>query len=260
MAQRFTGKAAIVTGGASGIGRVVAQTFAAEGAQVIVATDSNVKGAEQTVAAIKATGGEALFIRCDVTEEADVAKLVRSCVSAYGRLDYAFNNAGVGPDGLRLPVVNVVDTPLEIWDKTVDVNLKGVFLCLKHEIRQMTAQGHGGAIVNTSSVGAVKPLPGFGAYSASKAGINILTQITALEVASLGIRVNAVMPCPTERTLLLENLSAASPEVKAGLASGIPLGRLATPEDMAAAVMWLCSDEAFVTGHALPVDGGMLST
>jgi NAD(P)-dependent dehydrogenase (short-subunit alcohol dehydrogenase family) len=260
MAQRFTGKAAIVTGGASGIGRIVAQTFAAEGARVVVATDSNVKGAEETVAAIRKAGGEAMFVKCDVTSEADVEALVAACVENYGRLDYAFNNAGVGPDGLRLPVLNVADTPLDIWDKTVDVNLKGVFLCLKHEIRQMTAQGGGGAIVNTSSVGAQKPLPGFGAYSASKAGINILTQITALEVASLGIRVNAVMPCPTERTMLLENLSASSPEVKDGLASGIPLGRLATPEDMAAAVLWLCSDEAFVTGHALPVDGGMLAT
>ena len=260
MTSRFEGKVAIVTGGASGIGRVVAQKFAAEGARVVVATDSNMKGAEETVASIKAAGGEAMAVKCNVASEPDVEALVAACVKAYGRLDFAFNNAGVGPDGVRVPVVNTVDTSLEIWDKTVDVNLKGVFLCLKHELKQLLAQGGGGAIVNTSSVGAQKPLPGFAAYSASKAGINILTQVAALEVAAQGIRINAVMPCPTERTMLLENLSAASPEVKEGLASGIPLGRLARPEDMAAAVLWLCSDEAFVTGHALPVDGGMLST
>jgi NAD(P)-dependent dehydrogenase (short-subunit alcohol dehydrogenase family) len=259
MAKKFEGKTAIVTGGASGIGRVVAETFAAAGARVVVATDSNVKGAEATVAAIKAAGGQAMYVRCDVTQETDVAALVAACVSAYGRLDYAFNNAGVGPDGKRFPVVNIAEMSEEDWDKTVDVNLKGVFLCLKHEIRQMTAQGHGGAIVNTSSVGSLKPLAGFAAYASSKAGLNTLTRVAAQEAAPARIKVNAIMPCPTERTMLLDNLAGADPNMRAFMANGIPLGRLATPEDMAAAVMWLCSDESFLTGHALPVDGGMLS-
>jgi NAD(P)-dependent dehydrogenase (short-subunit alcohol dehydrogenase family) len=259
MSDRFEGKVAIVTGGATGIGRGIAQAFAREGAKVVVVTDSNVTGAEETVASIKHADGEATFVKCDVTNETDVAAMVAACVKAYGRLDYACNNAGVGPDGKRFPVIDIADSPREIWDKTVGINLTGVFLCLKHEIRQMTAQGHGGAIVNTSSVGSLKPLAGFAAYASSKAGLNTLTRVAAQEAAPARIKVNAIMPCPTERTMLLDNLAGADPNMREFMANGIPLGRLATPEDMAAAVMWLCSDESFLTGHALPVDGGMLS-
>jgi NAD(P)-dependent dehydrogenase (short-subunit alcohol dehydrogenase family) len=260
MSKRFEGKVAIVTGGASGIGRGVAEAFAKEGAKVVVATDSNLKGAEETVAAIEAAGGEATFVKCDVTSEADVEAMVSACVKAYGRLDYACNNAGVGPDGKRFPVVNITDTPVDIWDKTVDINLKGVFLCLKHELKQMTAQGHGGAIVNTSSCGSVKPMAGFAAYSASKAGLNTLTRVAAVEAAPAGIKVNAIMPGPTEHTRLLDNIIDDDPKMRDFMVGGILLGRLATPEDMAAAVMWLCSDESFLTGHAIPVDGGLLSS
>ena len=159
MGDRFSGKVALVTGGASGIGRAGAQLFAREGAKVVVSTDSNRQGCEETCDLIAEAGGEASFVQCDVSNEADVQALVEECVRRYGRLDFAFNNAGIGPDGKRVPVMNIVDCTEEIWDRTLDINLKGVFLCLKYEMRQMIEQG-GGAIVNTSSVGAVKPHAG----------------------------------------------------------------------------------------------------
>jgi len=161
LSKRFDGRVAVVTGAASGIGRMGAQLFAREGAKVIVATGSNVTGGEETVRLIEEAGGEAAFVQCDVSKEADVKALVKKCVGRFGRLDYAFNNAGIGPDGVRVPVANIVECPEEIWDRTLDVNLKGVFLCLKHEMKQMIDQGEGGAIVNTSSIGALKPVPGF---------------------------------------------------------------------------------------------------
>lgn len=260
MTTKFQGKVALVTGGASGIGKVTAQIFAREGAKVIVSTDLNVKGGEETVRLIKEAGGEATFVKCDVSRAAEVEAMIDKCVRTYGRLDYAFNNAGIGPDGKRVPVVNIVDCPEEVWDRTIDINLKGVFLCMKYEIRQMLKQKYG-VIVNTSSVGALKPVPGFGAYSASKSGLIGLTKTAALECATSGIRVNTILPGPTGRTLLMEYLTSTRPEEKEHLFDMIPMKRLAEPEDMAEAVIWLCSDAAsFVTGHAMPVDGGMSST
>ena len=257
MIKRFDGKVALVTGAASGIGRVGAQIFAREGAKVIVSTDSNVKGGEETVKLIKDAGGEATFVKCDVSKESDVAALVAKCVSLYGRLDYAFNNAGIGPDGKRVPLLNIVECTEEIWDRTLDINLKGVFLCLKYEMQQMFKQ-KSGAIVNTSSVGAIKPTPGFCAYTASKAGLNGLTKTAALEAAAYNVRVNTIMPGPTQRTLLNEYLTAARPEVEEEFANIVPLGRVSDPEDMAEAVVWLCSDMARqITGQCLPIDGGM---
>ena len=248
---------ALVTGAASGIGRVTAQMFARRGAKVIVSTDANIEGGRETVRLIKEAGGEAAFVKCDVTRETDVKAMVDKAVELYGRLDYAFNNAGIGPDGKRVPVVNIVDMPEEIWDRMLDINLKGVFLCMKYEIRQMLKQ-KSGAIVNTSSVGAYKGLPGFAAYAASKAGLNGLTRGAASECATDGIRVNTIAPGPTLRTLLMENLTTANPQEKKTMASQVPMHRLAEPEEMAEAVMWLCSDAAsFVTGHVMPVDGGM---
>lgn len=163
MSPQMQGRVALVTGAASGIGRVTARSFAREGARVIVATDLNIRGAEETVNLIREDGGEALFVKCDVSIESDVEAMVARAVDAYGSLDHAFNNAGIGPDGIRIPVVPVVDCPVEIWDRTMDVNLKGVFLCMKYEIKQMLKQGYG-SIVNTSSVGAFKPLPGCDAW------------------------------------------------------------------------------------------------
>jgi NAD(P)-dependent dehydrogenase (short-subunit alcohol dehydrogenase family) len=183
---------------------------------------------------------------------------MEECVRRYGRLDFAFNNAGVGPDGKRVPLMDIVDCTEEIWDRTLDINLKGVFLCLKHEMRQMIAQGGGGVIVNTSSVGAVKPLPGFCAYSASKGGLNVLTKTAALEGAPHEIRVNTIMPGPTQNTLLFDYLTGTDPVQKANMEKSVPLGRLGFAADMAEAVIWLCSDAAnFITGQCLAVDGGL---
>ncbi len=257
MTKKFEGKVALVTGASSGIGRGGARLFAREGAKVIAASDLNVKGGEETVQLIKDAGGEATFVKCDVTKESDVRALVEKAVSLYGRLDYAFNNAGIGPDGKRVPVVNIVDCPEEIWSRTLDINLKGVFLCLKYEMKQMIKQ-QSGAIVNTSSVGALKPVPGFSAYTASKAGLNGLTKSAALEGAAFNVRVNTIMPGPTDNTLLFDYLTGSQPDVKNQMANMIPMKRVAHPEDMAEAVMWLCSDVAsFVTGQCLPIDGGM---
>lgn len=259
MAKGMQGKVALVTGAASGIGRVTAQVFAREGVKVVVSTDANVKGAEETVRLIKEAGGEASFVQCDVSKAAEVEGLVTRAVELYGSLDYAYNNAGIGPDGKRVPVVPIVDTPEELWDRTIDINLKGVFLCMKYEIRQMLKQKHG-AIVNCSSTGAFKAVPGFAAYDASKIGLFGLSKAAALECATSGIRVNVICPGPTWRTRLYENLTGAQPEMKEHLREIIPMKRMAEPEEMAEAVIWLCSDAAsFVTGHIMPVDGGMTS-
>jgi NAD(P)-dependent dehydrogenase (short-subunit alcohol dehydrogenase family) len=253
------GRVALVTGGASGIGRVTAQIFAREGAKVVVATDSNIKGGEETVGLIRAAGGEATFVKCDVSKAVEVEVMVSRAVETYGSLDCAFNNAGVGPDGKRMPVVEIVDCPEEIWDRTIDINLKGVFLCMKYEIRQMLKQKRG-AIVNTSSAGAFKPAPGFAAYDASKTGLLGLSKAAALECAASGIRVNVICPAPTERTILFDNLTGTDAEARKNMMNVIPMRRLATPEDMAEAVIWLCSDAAsFITGHIMPIDGGMTS-
>ena len=257
---RLNGKVALVTGGASGMGKITAQMFAREGAKVVVTTDANIKGAEDTVGLIKNAGGEASFIKCDVSKAAEVETLINKTVEIYGSLDIAFNNAGVGPDGKRLPVVPIADCPEDVWDRTIDVNLKGVFLCMKYEIRQMLKQGKG-AIVNTSSIGAFKPLPGFSAYAASKSGVIGLTKIAAIEYAASGIRVNCICPGPTERTQLIENLTSTHPEERERATNAIPMHRMGEPEEVAETVIWLCSDAAsYVTANALLLDGGLSTT
>ena len=260
MYEVFQGRVALVTGAASGIGRGAAQAFARERARVIVSTDSNIKGGEETVRLIKEAGGEAAFVKCDVRKAADVEAMVGKAVELYGGLHYAFNNAGVGPDGVRFPIVSVADCPEEIWDRTLDINLKGVFLCMKYEIRQMLKQKRG-AIVNNASLGALKALPGFAAYNASKHGMLGLTKSTALDVAASGIRVNVLCPGPTDGTSLMENMSSRHSEEKMKMDNEIPMKRLSNPEEMAQAVLWLCSDaSSFVTGTHLSVDGGMSAT
>jgi NAD(P)-dependent dehydrogenase (short-subunit alcohol dehydrogenase family) len=259
MATGMEGKVALVTGGASGIGKVTAQYFGRNGAKVVVSTDANTAGGEETVKSIREAGGHASFARCDVSKREEVEVLVDETVRLYGSLDYAFNNAGIGPDGVRVPIVPIADYPEEVWDRTIDVNLKGVFLCMKYEIRQMIKQGHG-AIVNTSSAGGLKGVPNFCAYVASKAGLVGLTKTAALECAEQGIRVNVILPGPTERTRLVDNFFSSHPEEERHMLEIVPMKRLGRPEEMAEAVIWLCSDAAsFVTGSVMTVDGGMTS-
>ena len=260
MIKGMDGRVAVVTGGATGIGRITALAFAREGVKVVVATDVNVKGGEETVGMIKEDGGEATFIRCDVTKAKDVEALVAKTVESYGSLNFAYNNAGIGPDGKRIPMAPIVEQSDDLWDRHLAVNLTGVYLCLKYEMRQMIKQG-GGAIVNCSSVQALKPVPGMCAYAATKTALVGLTKVAALEGADAGIRVNAICPGPTGRTALMENLTASDPTVKDRIPTIVPLQRIAEPEEMAQAVLWLCSEAAsFVTGHIMPVDGGMTST
>jgi NAD(P)-dependent dehydrogenase (short-subunit alcohol dehydrogenase family) len=186
--------------------------------------------------------------------------MVSQCIETYGTLDYAFNNAGIGPDGKRIPVFPIADCTEEIWDRTLDTNLKGVWLCMKYEIRQMVARRRG-VIVNTSSVGALKPIPGFGPYAASKGGLIALTKTAALECATFGIRVNVICPGLTARTQLADNVSRANPEEKEQMLKAVPLARMGEPEEVAEAVLWLCSDSAsFITGHVMPIDGGLTAT
>jgi NAD(P)-dependent dehydrogenase (short-subunit alcohol dehydrogenase family) len=258
MTGLFDGKVALVTGGATGIGRVGAQLFAREGAKVVVSTARNVAGGNETVKLIEDAGGEAIFVQCDVSNEAEVQAMVEKCVETYGRLDYAFNNAGIGPDGVRVPLGNIVDLPSEIWDRTIGINLTGVFLCLKYEMKQMIKQGTGGAIVNTSSAAAVKPGPGFCAYNSSKAGQDNLTRSAALEGGQYGIRVNTIRPGPIQNTLLWQHLTGTSPEEASRITTQLPLRRIGFPEDVAEAVVYLCSDTAsFITGQCLGIDGGL---
>lgn len=260
MGKGIKGKVALVTGGASGIGKVTAVAFAREGAKVIVSTDKNIQGAEETLRLIREAGGEAIFIKCDVSKANEVEAMIQKIIETYGTLDYAFNNAGIGPDGQRIPVSPITDCPEEIWDLTLDINLKGVWLCMKYEIRQMAKQRRG-VIVNTSSVGALRPIPGFGPYAASKAGLIVLTKTAALECAPYGIRVNVICPGLTARTQLAENISKANPEEKEQMLKAVPLARMGEPEEVAEAVLWLCSDSAsFITGHVMPIDGGLSAT
>jgi len=246
--ERFEGKAGLITGGASGIGRATALAFAREGARVVIA-DISVDGGLETAQMITEAGGKALFVRTDVSKAGDVEGLVNKAVEAYGRLDFAHNNAGIGSEGKLTLTAELTE---EVWDRTISVNLKGVWLCMKFEISQMLKQGSG-AIVNTAAAVVLKPMPGSSAYGASKAGILQLTRTAALEYAGSGIRINAVAPSGT-RTPMLEALRAGRPDVEP---RPYPVGRIAEPEEIAEAVLWLCSDVAsFAVGSQLVLDGG----
>lgn len=251
------GKVAVVTGAASGIGRGAARVFAREGAKVVVTDGVNIEGGLQTVALIKDAGGEATFIECDVSREGDVEAMVAQTVESYGSLDLAYNNAGVGPDGVRIPIEPITESSTGFWELHLDVNLTGVYFCLKHEMRQMIQQG-GGAIVNCASAQAFRQIPGFAAYGATKTGIAALTKVAALEGGRSGVRVNCVCPGPIARTMLSDNICSSAEGMRERMIQGVPLGRMGDPEEVGEAVLWLCSDAAsFITGAILPVDGGL---
>lgn len=245
----FEGKIALVTGGASGIGRAAALLFAAQGAKVVIGDLLEGEGAG-AVRAIRENGGDAVFVRTDISDSRQVEALVGKALDTYGRLDCAFNNAGI--EQSLAPLAEIADGE---WDRIIRVNLRGTFLCLKYEIRAMRAQGRG-AIVNASSVAGLVGGPLNGAYVASKHGILGLTRAAALEYASAGIRINAVCPGMT-RTPMLGMITGGDAAVEAMIVALHPIGRAALPEEIARAAVWLCSDEAsFITGHALAVDGG----
>ncbi len=246
MSGLLDGKVALVTGAASGLGRAAALACAREGAQVAIA-DIDRAGLEETAAGID----EALLIGTDVTVGSQVEAMVAAVVERWGRLDAAFNNAGIeGMVG-----TTTVEYEEEDWDRVLTVDLKSVWLCLKHEIAQMLHQG-GGAIVNTASLAGLVGLPGSSPYVAAKHGVIGLTKTAALEYATHGVRVNAVCPGVFD-TPLVDRIVAATPDRKDLYLDAQPIGRLGAPAELAEAVVWLCSDRAsFVTGAALPVDGG----
>jgi len=252
MITELHGKVGLITGGTSGIGRDTAVLFAKSGAKVVVAGRREPEGKE-TIDMVRAAGGDGLFVKTDVSRAADVASLVQQTIAKYGRLDVAFNNAGI--EGNWLPIV---DQPEEDWDRTIDINLKGTWLCLKYEIQQMLRQGGSGAIVNMASVAGLMGAAAAATYVASKHGVIGLTKSAALETARSGIRVNVVCPAVIE-TPMGNRIFGEGPMHDFALGHH-PIGRFGKPLEIAEAVVWMCSDRAsFMTGQSLVLDGGFLA-
>src|SRR3954447_21035385 len=248
--RSYTGKVAFVTGAANGIGRATALAFAREGASVVVA-DVSEAGNQETARMIEELGGRALAVRCDVTQVTDVKAALDETVEAFGRLDFAFNNAGIEP---RKPAPTA-EYDEEEWDRIFDINLRGVFLCMKHEIPLILKHG-GGAIVNTSSGAGVIGIKGSPAYTAAKHGVIGLTRAAALDYAAQNLRINAICPGYIE-TPMMDRFTGGTTEGRAKVVAEEPAGRMGKPEEIAAAVIWLCSDAAaFMIGHAMVIDGG----
>ncbi|MEH2299762.1 MAG: SDR family oxidoreductase [Nostoc sp.] len=256
MAGEFDGKVAIVTGGNSGIGKATAIAFGKAGAKVVVAARRDSEG-EETVNLIKQTGSEALFVKTDVAQVSEVESLVSKTVETYGRLDFAFNNAGILGGNAALH-----EQSLEQFDQLMAVNVRGLFLCMKYEIVQMLRTG-GGVIVNNSSVGGLVAVPHLGPYDASKHAVMGLTKSAALDYAKLGIRINAVNPglIDTDMTIRFAETMGDPETASQQLATMVPMGRVGKPEEIASTVVFLCSEAAsYITGQSLVVDGGYVAT
>jgi NAD(P)-dependent dehydrogenase (short-subunit alcohol dehydrogenase family) len=250
MVMLLKGKSALITGAGAGIGRAAALAFAREGARLMVA---DIVAADETEAMVRAAGGDVVAIKCDVSSSAEVEALIQKAVSTYGRIDCAFNNAGI-----ESRVSNTADITEAEFDRQIAVNLKGVWLCLKYELPQMVKQG-AGAIVNTSSGAGIAGAQGWSAYCAAKHGVVGLTRCAALEYARAGVRVNALCPGPIDSPMG-KRIAANNPGYKDLLIAHTPNGRLGRPEEVAEAAVWLCSDAAsLVNGSILPVDGGIVA-
>ena len=252
MTSELGGKVGLVTGGTSGIGRETSVLFAKAGAKVVVAGRRDKEG-QETIELVRAAGGDGLFVKTDVSKGSEVEALIQKTAEKFGRLDVAFNNAGI--EGVWSPIARQSE---QDFDRTIDINLKGVWLCLKYEIRQMLKQGTGGAIVNMSSTMGLVGAAGAAAYAASKHGVIGLTKAAALETARHGIRINAVAPAAIESSMS-ERLFGA-PQVHKVVLAQHPIGRFGTSKEIAEAVVWICSDRAsFMTGQSLILDGGFLA-
>lgn len=250
--MRLAGKVAIVTGGGSGIGRATALLFAQEGARVVVA-DYAPEGGQETVRMIQQRGGEALFVESDVSNAEDMQRLVQTTVDTYGRIDILVNNAAV-----TIPA-SVVDATEEVWDKTMDIDLKGVFLLSKYAVPHMI-NGGGGSVINMASMCGLVASPNQAPYSAAKGGVVALTRQMAIDYARYNIRVNGIAPSEVRTPMFLGFINRApDPEKKVQeLVARIPMGRVAEPEEIARAALFLASDESsYITGVTLPVDGGL---
>ncbi len=252
MSEDFTGKVALVTGAAGGMGRATAQAFAAAGAKV-VAADVAVEEGEQTAKLIRGNGGEAVFVRTDVSDASDVEAAVARAVNEYGGLDCAANMAAIETETTLL-----ADCAEETFDRLVAVNLRSIFLCLKYEIRAMLQRG-GGSIVNIASTNSFRPLPKQAAYTATKHGVSGLTKTAAIEYAGMGIRVNAVAPGAIDTPMLRGAIAARGSDEAEVISRMSLVGRFGDPAEIANAVLWLCSDRStYTVGHTLAVDGGYL--
>ena len=251
--MHFENKVALVTGAASGIGKLTAEEFAKRGASVFL-SDVNDKAGKEVSAAINKSGGKSHYVHCDVSKAHSVEKMVGACIAEYGKIDFCINNAGV------FGKINIPTHLFEenVWENVMNINAKGVWLCMKHEIPQLLSQ-KSGVIVNIASVAGLGAVPGNIAYCASKHAVVGMTKTAALEYVRYGIRVNAVCPVFTDTPMVHDSIGAV-PDLTQKMVNTIPMRRLATVQEIVGTIMFLCSDHSsFITGHALPVDGGMLA-